>query len=384
MLKLLSLALNERDKMKSKKVTILGCGLIGKTIAADLCGDYDVTSVDYNIKSLNELKKYNSVKIIPIDLSKKSNINSVVKDADLVISAVPGFMGFKTLKSIIEAGKNVVDISFFAEDAFKLDELAKVKGITAVVDCGVAPGLSNIILGYHSKRMKIDSFECYVGGLPLEPNLPFKYKAPFSPTDVIEEYIRPARIVENGQIIVKEALSDSEIIEFQQVGNLEAFNTDGLRTLIKTMKIPNMKEKTLRYPGHIEIIKLLKQTGFFDANEICIDGKQIKPIDITSQILFPHWKLEKDEREFTVLRVIIRGERQEIIYDLYDEYDDEIKTTSMARTTGYTCTGAARLVLENRFNRKGICPPEYVGEDEECCGYIKSYLNERKVKLIKN
>ncbi len=370
--------------MKSKKVTILGCGLIGKTIAADLCGDYDVTSVDNNVDRLNELKKFNSVKIIPIDLSKKSNINEVVKDAELVISAVPGFMGFETLKSILETGKNVVDISFFAEDAFNLDEHAKAKNVTAVVDCGVAPGLSNIILGYHHKRMKIDSFECYVGGLPLEPKLPFKYKAPFSPADVIEEYLRPARIVVNAKVITKESLSDSEIIEFSKAGKLEAFNTDGLRTLLRTMNIPNMLEKTLRYPGHIEIIKLLKQIGFFDAKEIYVDGKKIKPIDITSQMLFPHWKLEKDEREFTVLRVIMRGEQKTIQYDLYDEYDNETKTTSMARTTGYTCTAAARLILENRFNKKGICPPEYIGEDEECFGHIKSYLNKRKVKLIKN
>lgn len=369
--------------MRQKKVTVLGCGLIGKTIAIDLCSDYFVTSIDANTERLKEVSLSHNVNVLQKDLSDKNNLCEVIKNADLVISAVPGFMGFETLKSIIQSGKNVVDISFFAEDAFRLDELAKSNNITAIVDCGVAPGLSNIILGYHNKRLKISSFECFVGGLPLNPKLPFNYKAPFSPTDVIEEYLRPARVVENGRVITKEALSDSEIIEFDKVGKLEAFFTDGLRTLLKTMNIPNMKEKTLRYPGHIDIIKLLKQIGFFDSNEIEIDGKKIKPIDITTQLIFPHWRLEKDEREFTILRVIIRGGGKEIVYDIYDEYNVETQTTSMARTTGYTCTAAARLVLENQFNRKGICTPEFIGEEEKCFDYILSYLNERKVKLTK-
>ncbi len=368
--------------MRNKNISVLGCGLIGKKIAVDLCKDYSVTSIDTNNERLNEISLSHNVNVLQKDLSDKNSLTEVIKNADLVISAVPGFMGFKTLKYIIEAGKNVVDISFFAEDAFELDELAKKNNVTAIVDCGVAPGLSNILLGYHHKRMKISSFECYVGGLPLNPKLPFNYKAPFSPSDVIEEYLRPARVVENGRVTTKEALSDSEIIEFNKVGKLEAFVTDGLRTLLKTMDVPNMKEKTLRYPGHIEIIKLLKQIGFFDSNEIEVAGKKIKPIDVTAQLLFPHWKLEKDEREFTILRVIIRGEGKEIIYDIYDEYDFETQTTSMARTTGYTCTAAARLVLENQFSRKGICPPEYIGEEEKCFNYIVSYLNERKVKLI--
>ena len=370
--------------MKSrKKVAVLGCGLIGKAIAIDLCKNYEVTSIDNDPKRLAEVKNNYPLKTINTNLSIKENVQSAIKECDLVVCAVPGFMGFETLKSVIEAGKSVVDISFFAEDPFSLDELAKNRNITAVVDCGIAPGLSGIILGYHNQIMKLDCFECYVGGLPLEPKMPFQYKAPFSPTDVIEEYIRPARMVENGKVVIKEALGGAEIIKFEAVGNLEAFYTDGLRTLLRTMKIPDMKEKTLRYPGHIDIIKRLKEIGFFNDNEIELNGQKIKPIEVTSKILFPHWKLEKDEREFTVLRLIIHGEGKEIQYDLYDEFDDKTKTSSMARTTGYTCTAAARLILENDFDRKGICPPEFVGKDEICFNKIISYLNERGVKVVK-
>ena len=367
----------------TKKIALLGCGLIGKAIAIDLCRDYEVTAIDNDSNRLNKVKNSYPIKIVHADLSLKENVQSAIKEFDLVVCAVPGFMGFETLRSVIEAGKNVVDISFFAEDPFLLDELAKKRNITAVVDCGVAPGLSGIVLGYLNQSMKLDSFECYVGGLPLEPKMPFKYKAPFSPTDVIEEYIRPARMVENGKIVIKEALAGAEILKFESVGSLEAFYTDGLRTLLKTMHIPDMKEKTLRYPGHIDIIKLLKEIGFFNDNEIEMNGHKIKPVEVTSKILFPHWKLEEAEKEFTVMRLIIRGEGKEIQYDLYDEFDDKTKTSSMARTTGYTCTAVARLIIENDYSRKGICPPEFVGEDEICFNKITSYLNERGVKVIK-
>ena len=182
-----------------KKVVVLGAGLVGRTIAIELSKDYQVTAVDANSDQLKNLsdKKINTLKA---DLSSDSEIKKVIKDYDLVIGALPGFMGFKALKSIIEAGKNVVDISFFPEDPFLLDDLAKQKGVTAIVDCGVAPGFANIILGYHNQKMKISDYKCLVGGLPYKRDWPFEYKAFFSPIDVIEEYTRPARIVVDGKI----------------------------------------------------------------------------------------------------------------------------------------------------------------------------------------
>ena len=230
-----------------------------------------------------------------------------------------------TLKTIIESGKNVVDISFFGEDALTLDDLAIKMNVTAIVDCGVAPGMGNMILGYHCETMQVENFECLVGGLPLVRKLPFQYKAPFSPIDVIEEYIRPARYVENGNVITKPALSDSEMVDFDEIGTLESFNTDGLRSLIKTMKIPNMKEKTLRFPGHIDLIKALKSAGFFSSDFIEIENNKIRPIDVTCKILFDQWKLSPEEEEFTVMRVTIEGikdgQRKKIVYNLLDRYD---------------------------------------------------------------
>ncbi|MEJ5263016.1 MAG: saccharopine dehydrogenase C-terminal domain-containing protein [Ignavibacterium sp.] len=367
-----------------KKISVLGCGLVGSAIAVDLCRDYNVTVSDSDFEKLSEVQSKNPLRIIQSDFLNQSELKRIVEDSALVISAVPGAIGFKLLKSLVELNKNVVDISFFAEDPFELDEEAKKRNLTVVVDCGVCPGLSNIILGYYNKKFKVNRYSVYVGGLPKNPKPPFNYKAPFSPSDVIEEYTRPARFVENGKIITKEALSDIELIEFSNVGQLEAFNTDGLRTLLTTMQIPNMKEKTLRYPGHSQLIKAFRDTGFFDRDEIFIDDKLIKPIDFTSKLLYKYWKLEKGEKEFTVMKILIETDDQLINYDLYDEYDELTQTTSMARTTGYTCTAAARLILENNFKQTGIVPPEYLGEKENDFNFILDYLKRKNIQLLKS
>lgn len=370
-----------------KKIIVLGAGLVGRTIAIELSRDYQVTSVDANSGHLKNLKD-RKIKTLKADLSSDSEIKRVIKNYDLVICALPGFMGFKSLKSIIKAGKNVVDISFFPEDQFLLDKLAKQKGVTAIVDCGVAPGLANIILGYHNKKMKISSYKCLVGGLPYKRVWPFEYKAFFSPIDVIAEYTRPARLVFNGKVIEKPALSDPEIINYEEVGDLEAFNTDGLRSLLKTMKIPNMIEKTMRYPGHIELMKVFREVGLFSEKEIFVAGKSIRPIDLTAKLLFPFWFPEKGEKDFTILDLLIEGnkESKKVLhrYFIFDSYDPAEDNSSMARTTGFTCCAAARFLLEHQFNRKGICPPEYLGEDEAYYKFILSYLGKKGIKINHN
>jgi len=367
----------------TRRITLLGAGLVGKAIAADLCSDFDVTAVDADAAALERLRARYPIKTLAADLTDAGAVRRVVRDADLVIGAVPGFLGFRTLETVIDAGKNVVDISFFAEDALLLDELAKRRGVTAVVDCGVAPGMGNMILGYWVERLRVASFACMVGGLPFVRTKPFEYKAPFSPADVLEEYTRPARHVENGCVVVKPALSDPELVEFEKVGTLEAFNTDGLRTLLKTVCVPNMKEKTLRYPGHIGLIRTLRDAGFFQKTPLDVSGQRVAPFDVTARLLFDSWKLREGEEEFTVGRITIAGEEngraRRITYNLFDVYDRATGITSMARTTAYACTAVARLVLENRFVRNGVSPPEYVGRQEGCLAAVLEYLRQRNV-----
>ena len=204
-----------------KNIIVLGAGMVGSAIAIDLSKKYNVSLTDFNQDALMKAyQKSSNLKTFLLDVTKKSILQKTIKDFDLVVCAVPGFLGFETLKSIIEAEKDVVDISFFSENSLELDALAKEKNITAIVDCGVAPGMDNIILGYYNEKMKLTDFECLVGGLPKVKKWPFCYKAPFSPVDVIEEYTRPARYIENGEMITREALSDCEFVEFQGVGTL--------------------------------------------------------------------------------------------------------------------------------------------------------------------
>lgn len=366
-----------------KNIAVLGAGLVGKVIAMDLAKNFNVTSIDVSEDALKHVAAH-GIATIKSDFSDAAHLSSVLQPFDIVVGAVPGFMGFNTVRTVIEAGKNMVDISFFPEDPFLLDELAKKKNVTIITDCGVAPGMGNIILGYHHQRMQIDTYECLVGGLPVVREWPFEYKAVFSPIDVIEEYIRPARYVQHGEVVIKEALSDPELIHFKDVGTLESWNSDGLRSLIKTMSgIPNMIEKTLRYPGCIEYLRVLRESGFFSYDEIDVKGVKVRPIDVTAKLLFPKWKLKPEEEEFTVMRIRISGEengnRKSYEYNLLDRTDKETGTLSMARTTGYTCTAAVNLILDGKFNRKGISPPEFVGEDENNFAFILKYLEERKV-----
>jgi saccharopine dehydrogenase-like NADP-dependent oxidoreductase len=372
-------------------IIVLGAGMVGIAMAIDLAKNHSVTLTDLNSHRLDHLKiKCNSLNVLQLDVCDKNKLQSAIKDVDLVVCAVPGFLGFETLKQIIEAGKNVVDISFFPENSLELDALAKAKNITAIVDCGVAPGMDNIILGYYNEKLKLTDFECYVGGLPKVKKWPFNYKAPFSPIDVIEEYTRPARYVENGNMITRDALTDCEFLEFDHVGTLEAFNSDGLRSIIFTMPhIKNMKEKTLRYPGHVEYIKVLKESGFFNSEKITINGTAISALDFTSKILFKEWKLGEQEEELTIMRIILKGENvqgetEEIIFNLYDEYSHESQTSSMARTTGYTATAVANMFLDGLFAEKGVFPPELIGKHEICFKYIMNYLNERNIHYLKS
>lgn len=363
------------------RIAILGAGMVGSAIALDLANDFSVTSFDLNPDNLEILKSFNdSIETVAADLSKFGEYENWFSTFDMIVTAVPGFMGYNTLEAVIKAGKNVVDISFFPEDALTLDKLAKEKNVTAITDCGVAPGMSNLILGRYNEEMKVDSFACYVGGLPKERKPPFEYKAPFSPVDVIQEYIRPARLVENGSIVTKPALSDREIMDFDQAGILEAFNTDGLRSLIYTMNhIPDMKEKTLRYPGHIDLIMALQRAGFFDNVPLRLKETEITPLEFTSKLLVKEWKLEPNEKEFTVMKVIVIGKEKTIEYNLYDEYDETTGISSMARTTGYTCTAAVNLITRKMFTQKGVFPPEFIGKYKECFDFVIDYLNSRNV-----
>jgi len=374
--------------MTTKRIIVLGAGRVGGAMAWDLArdGEFRVTVADVSEAALGRLQGLETRKS---DLSTPAGVAAAVEGADLVIGAVPGFMGFETVKAVLEAGKDIVDISFFPEDPFRLDGLAKEKGRVAVMDCGVAPGCGNILVGHMSTQLdRLDRFVTLVGGLPVVRTWPFEYQAGFSPIDVLEEYTRPSRYVAHGQEVVMPALSEPELIDFPGIGTLEAFNTDGLRTLLHTIDAPFKIEKTLRYPGHIEKMRMLREVGFFRKEPIDVGGVMVAPLDLTTELLFPMWQMKEGDEDFTILRVIVEGEKNgrkvTHTFDMLDRYDPATGVTSMARTTGYTCTAVARLVASGRYTRKGISPPEFLGREPGCRDFVLAELQKRGISFTES
>ena len=370
----------------NRKILVLGAGMVGGAMALDLAKDkrFELTVVDYNAEALAKVAAAGNLQVLHRDLSDPAQVRELAAAYDMVVNAVPGFMGFQTFKAVIQAGKDIVDISFFIEDPFTVDEMAREQKVTAVMDCGVAPGMCNVLIGdaYHL----LDSTQSviyYVGGLPELREWPYEYKAVFSPVDVLEEYTRPARFIVGGTTVVKPALSDPELMNFPGIGTLEAFNTDGLRSLVHTINAPNMAEKTLRYPGHIEKMRVLRETGFFSKEEVTVGGVKIRPIDLTSSLLFPSWKFTEKDVDVTVMKVVVEGikdgKRTRFTWDLFDRKDEASGIHSMARCTGYTATVALRMIADEVFTQKGVIVPEYFGAHPKCVDYLLKGLRERGV-----
>ncbi|MCS7233045.1 MAG: saccharopine dehydrogenase NADP-binding domain-containing protein [Synergistetes bacterium] len=359
-----------------KKVLLLGCGLVGKTIASELSKDFDVTVLDLNEENLNKLnERIKKVKGSAVD---EELLKNLTKNVDLVCGALPGKIGYKVAQTIINLGKNYCDVSFMPENFLELERLTQERKVTAVFDMGVAPGLSNLLVGRGASLLdEVNYAKIYVGGLPEKPEPPFSYKAVFSPYDVLEEYTRPARIIVDGKESVVEALTGLEEICFPGFGKLEAFYTDGLRSLLYTIKAKNMEEKTLRYPGHANIIKALKQMKMLNEEHI----------NLTAKLLFPLWQLEpeKGDRDITIMIVEVsgrkNGDKLTLRWELFDRFDEESWTHSMARVTAFPCVIVSKLILQEKITEKGIITPEKLGMNEEFYRYITEELRKKGIKI---
>lgn len=349
--------------------------------------DYEVVVADVDPVALEALEEAGATGIT-VDLSAEIHVAEVVEDADLVVGAVPGFMGYQTVERVLASKKPIIDISFFPEDAFGLQQAALDAGVPCLVDCGISPGLANMLLGRLETEMdETSSYHCLVGGLPVERTWPWGYKAPFSPGDVIEVYTRPARLRLHGQEVTVPALSDVELVNFPGLGTLEAFNTDGLRSLLQTCSTPTMVEKTMRYPGHAERMLVLREAGFFSDRDVMTASGPVQPRDVTESLLFSQWRFEEGEPDLTVMRIKIEGRkdghRVRHTFNLLDYYNPDTETSSMARTTGYTCTAMVNLVAKGLWTEPGVAPPEIVGRDEACFDFVLDYLADRNVHIFR-
>jgi len=366
----------------------LGGGRVGSAIVRDLAAedDYSVRVVDVDPIQVEAMTECGAEGVVA-DLSTEADVSKAVADADLVVGAMPGFMGYQTVEWVLKEGRPIVDISFFPEDPFGLEQLALDAGVPCLFDCGIAPGLSNLVLGRLEEHLdETSSFHCLVGGLPVERTWPWEYKAPFSPGDVIEAYTRPARQRRDGVDVTRPALTDVELVTFPGLGSLEAFNTDGLRSLLRTSRTPHMVQKTMRYPGHAVRMRILRDAGFFSTQEIQAASGTVVPRDVAEALLFNAWRFEEGEPDLTVMRIVIEGRLAgkgvRHTLNLLDYYNPDTETSSIARTTGYTCTGMVRLVAEGLWTEPGLAPPEVVGRNAECFDAVVNHLEARGIHIF--
>jgi saccharopine dehydrogenase-like NADP-dependent oxidoreductase len=366
------------------KVIILGCGKIGSVLAKDFISRSKksaVTVSDIDPAIARKLAKEIGAEWYNLDASEYDVMVEKMKEFDLVLGALPGDFGFNSIRASIEAGVNMIDVSFTSENPLKLMDSAKKSNSIIIPDCGVAPGISNILVGYSTSMLsEIEEARILVGGIPKISVPPLDYTITWSADGLIDEYIREVTIIKNQKKVMVPPLSGLEIIDFKGVGALEAFYTDGLRTLIHSYpEIENMYEKTLRYPGHVEKVKLLKDLGFFSDDPIAIGDKLVSPKFMTARILEKSlWKPEIEDLLALLIEVngTYNGKKQGYRYRILDYYDRSKNVSAMARTTAYSASIIASMIADGTISEKGIYPPEKLGENQ--------YLVKRLLTELKN
>lgn len=365
--------------------------MVGAAMAMDLAAeaDLEVTVADRDADRLQTLAARFGVATVQADLGDPDRLRKLAGQADVILGALSSVIGLQSLQAVLEAGRDYVDISFMPEDPTTLHALAQERGACAVVDCGVAPGLSNMLCGFAAASMQpCEKLRIFVGGLPAERSWPYEYRAGFAPSDVIEEYVRPARQVENGKVVVYPALSGVERLEFPDLGTLEAFHTDGLRSLIQSLEVPDMQEKTMRYPGHAALMESFRETGLFSPKEIQLpSGDKVTPLEMTSTLMFPKWEFQPGEVDITVLRVqaqgVSQGRQIQWQWDLHDRMDPTTGFRSMSRTTAFPATAMARLLLSKKWHRPGVHPPEIPAQETGVMEEILTALKARGISIRK-
>lgn len=372
------------------RAIVLGCGKIGSVIARDFADSMEGAEVVVADRSRERAEAAASTiagaTSITVDAMDHAGLVETLKGFDLVIGALPGDYGYRALKAAVEAGVSMVDVSFTPEDPLELDRAAKEAGVTIVPDCGVAPGLSNMLVGYASAKLdRVRGAHIMVGGIPERPVPPLGYTITWSAEGLIDEYVRGANIVEGGRVVEVPALSGLEEIDFPGVGKLEAFYTDGLRTLVRTiLGVESMWEKTLRYPGHVEKIKLLKALGFFDDESVAVEGAQVSPRLVTARLLERSLRMP-EVGDILAMTVEVAGEKQgeeaRFRYYILDRYDRAKDVTAMARTTGYTASIVAQKLAQGAVKEKGVVPPERLGMDDTLFRSLLSELREKGVHI---
>ena len=369
---------------------VLGCGNIGYAIIRDLSRSKiatEIIAVDINPESLRKIEQEfkDVVKCIKADVRNEDLLMNLMRKADVIIDALPGKFGYYIMKTAIKVKRDLVDVTYMSENPLELDEDAKKNKVLIVPDAGFAPGISNLCVGYAASKLdEVEKVRILVGGIPETNIPPLGYCLTWSAIDLIEEYTRLVRIVRNGEEVKVEPLSGLELIDFEGIGTLEAFYTDGLRTLLYTIKAKDMEEKTLRWPGHAEKIKLLRELGLMSDEVIEIHGIKIIAKEFLAKFL--EKKLTcKEIRDLAILRVIVNGfkdnSRITYMFNLIARYDEREKMTAMMKTTGFTASIISQLIANGEIPDKGVVPMELIGMNEKLFHKIISEFSKRGINL---
>jgi saccharopine dehydrogenase-like NADP-dependent oxidoreductase len=345
-------------------IVILGGGAQGRVIAADLAASLPDARVVVADLNRPELPPRHNLKWMECDLSSREAIARLLHDADLGVCALPSRYGFSALEAAIEAKRSMVDVSFAAEDPLALDTAAKAAGVTLVPDAGLAPGISNLVIGHAVATRGIPrELMIYVGGVAEDPTAPFGYVVTWSVDDLLEEYTRPARITRDGKVVSVPVFSGIETLELPGAGTMEAFYSDGLRSLLYTLPgVRDMGEKTLRWPGHAMAVQPLVAAGTLvqTLRERCS---------------------ATPARDLVALRVRLTFEHGSQTWDMTDRYDAATGRTAMSRTTALTTSVVAQLAASGGLGAPGVRPLEQVGVDEQAFRFVRDGLAARGVRL---
>jgi len=344
------------------RILVLGGGQQGRVIAGDLVTALPRSRVTIADLRRPELPALANLGWTGLDAGDTAAMTRLISDHDLIVGALPSRFGHASMRAAIETRRPMVDVSFAAEDPLALDAEARRAGVAIVPDCGLAPGLSHLLVGHAAARRLPDEAVIYVGGVARDPSRPYGYTVTWSLDDLLEEYVRPARIVRNGAPVTLPVFSELELIAVEGAGEMEAFLSDGLRTLMTTLPIRDMSERTLRWPGHVSAVQPLLASGRFldEFRARCVTDP---PDDLVA------------------LLVRVRHGHRWQRAGLVDRYDPATRLTAMSRTTALTTAAMARLVAEGLVLPPGVQPLERVASVSGVWDAMRRILAEHRVQL---
>lgn len=374
------------------RMLVLGAGLQGSACAYDLLQNEEVTEVrlaGLNISHLREfLAPYSGKRLIPtpLDVRDGEAVRALMRECDAVMSAIPYYFNLDLAKHAAEVGVHFCDLggnTDIVDEQKKLDAIARAKGITIVPDCGLAPGMVNILAQYGIEQLDtVDEVKIFVGGLPQHPEPPLNYQIVYSLEGVLDYYTTLSWVVRDGKRTQVKALSEREPVHFDApVGELEAFHTaGGLSTMASRYegKIPTMEYKTLRYPGHAQIMEAIRDLGLLELEPVDVKGVRVAPRDVAIAAMGP--RLTKPEgRDLVALRVTVKGKKagqeKTVSFELVDRYDEERGISAMMRTTGYS------LSITGQMQARGEVKPAGVHTPDECMPAVR-YIDELRKRGI--